>query len=309
MGHNLPGSNPTPDGNPDARKVSGLAAGRQAYGKALAIDTGMREPLHPSKDLEDIPVYDADQVPIGSTFGVLCEADTGLVRYFDVSIDGRQRHVLVPVGHARVESNLGRYRLRLRATTVDQLERIPAYEPHSAWHEDQFQDDLLHAYGRLFEGQRYYAHPAYDHAGLYAGTHPLLREPLEGAPPAGLRRLAASRDFRIADGEPDIRGWSLIGDDGTGIGRVIDLIVDTEDEEVRYAFIQRESDAGYTALPIGYLRLGEETICVPLNGKDLDALPVIEGETLERADEARLRAVLESVLSGPRRYARPDFRS
>lgn len=267
----------------------------------------MREPLHASKDLENLPVYDAEQVPIGATFGVLCEADTGLVRYFDVSIEGRKRHVLVPVGHARLEMNLGRFRLRLRTATVDELERIPAYEPHTAWHEDRFQDELLTAYGRLFEGQRYYAHPAYDHSGLYAGGHPLLREPLDTPSPSGLRRLSAARDFRISDSQTDVRGWSLIGNSGTRIGRVIDLIIDTDEEEVRYVLVQREIDAVYTALPVGYVELGDETVRVKLSEKDLQALPEVAGETFERPAEAELRAVLESVLSGPRRYERVEF--
>src|SRR6185436_17085823 len=78
----------------------------------------MREPLHPSTDLNELPVYDSEQVPIGATFGVLCEADSGIVRFFDVSLEGRGRHVLIPVGHARVETHLGRMRLRLRAVTA-----------------------------------------------------------------------------------------------------------------------------------------------------------------------------------------------
>jgi sporulation protein YlmC with PRC-barrel domain len=302
VGHNLPGSNPTPD-SPDAPKVSAVPR----TGKRLAFLYRMREPLHASKDLENLPVYDAEQVPIGATFGVLCEADTGLVRYFDVSIEGRKRHVLVPVGHARLEMNLGRFRLRLRTATVQELERIPAYEPHTAWHEDRFQDELLTAYGRLFEGQRYYAHPAYDHSGLYAGGHPLLREPLDTPSPSGLHRLSAARDFRISDSQTDIRGWSLIGNTGTRVGRVIDLIIDTDEEEVRYVLVQRESDAVYTALPVGYVELGDETVRVKLSEEDLQTLPEVAGETFERSAEAELRAVLESVLSGPRRYERVEF--
>ncbi|MGQ0813095.1 MAG: PRC-barrel domain-containing protein [Gemmatimonadota bacterium] len=268
----------------------------------------MRSPLHASKDLERLPVYDAAAIPIGATFGVLSEADTGLVRFFDVALDGRARHVLVPVGHTRLEKQLGCYRLRLRAANVDELERIPAYEPHIAWTEADFQDELLTAFGRLFQGQRYYAHPAYDHSGLYAGAHPLLREPLGAPSPAGLRRLSSADDFRIAAGEPDIRGWSLIGEGGERLGRIIDLIIDTDAEQVRHVLVQRENDAIYTALPIGYVDLGEETVHAPLGKDDVLALPEVTGETLDRALEARLRAVLESLLSGSRCYLRPDFR-
>jgi hypothetical protein len=278
-------------------------------GKQLADFSRMRDPLLAAKDLNDLPVYDAADVPIGATFGVLCEADTGLVRYFDIAIDGRPRHVLVPVGHARMDKLRGRFRLRLRAATVAELERIPAYEPHADWTEDEFQDELLTAFGRLFQGERYYAHPAFDHTGLYAGAHPLLRDPLTPVSPSGLRRLSAAPDFKIRDGEPDIRGWTLFGDGREPLGRIIDLIIDTDAQEVRYVVVQRDADAVYTALPVGYLELGDECVRAPLSARELAALPPATGDTFERADEAKLRAVLDSLLSGSRRYARPDFRS
>jgi photosynthetic reaction center H subunit len=269
----------------------------------------MREPLLASKDLENLPVYDAAQIPIGVTFGVLTEADTGLVRFFDVSIEGRQRHVLVPVGHTRLERHLDKLRLRLRAATVDELERIPAYEPHIAWHDDVYQNKLLTAFGRLFEGQRYYAHPAFDHAGLYAGAHPLLRDPLSPASPEGLRRISASPEFKVVDGEPDIRSWTLLGDAGQQIGVVTDLIIDAAAEEVRYVVVRRGADEKETLLPIGYVDLGKDTVHVPLAADDTSALPEFTGDMLERKDEAELRTVLDSILSGSRRYLRPDFKS
>ncbi|MGQ0563423.1 MAG: PRC-barrel domain-containing protein [Gemmatimonadota bacterium] len=269
---------------------------------------GMRDPLQPSRDLEDLPVYDMAEVPIGDTFGVLTEAGSGLVRYFDVAIESRRRHVLVPVGHARLEKHLGRYRLRLRAATVGELEHIPAYEPHTAWDEDTFQNELLTAFGRLFQGERYYAHPAFDHSGLYAGAHPIVREPLAPASATGLRRLSAAPDFGVAEGEPDIRGWNLIGEAGATIGRVTDLIIETAAEQVRYVIVER-NDGTETALPIGYVDLEDRTVHAPLSADDLARLPRHSDDALDRATEANLRAALESVLSGPRRYQRPDFRS
>lgn len=269
----------------------------------------MRDPLHASRDLEQLPVYDAEQVPIGSTFGVLSEAESGLVRFFDISIEGRQRHVLVPVGHARLEKHMGRLRLRLRASTVSELERIPAYEPHMAWSDDEFQNELLTAFGRLFEGQRYYAHPAYDHSGLYAGAHPLLREPLSPAAISGLCRLSAATGFKVATGEPDIRGWDLAGENRMRIGRVTDLVIDPDAEQVRYIVVERETDAKETALPIGYVDLADGTVHAPLGTDDLLALPEFSGNEMERTYEAQLRTVLDSLLSGSRRYLRPDFKA
>lgn len=269
----------------------------------------MREPLHASEDLHGLPVYDADAVPIGETFGVLAEAESGLVRFFDVALEGRRRHVLVPVGHARVEPHLGTARLRLRAARARELDRIPAYEPHTAWHDDVFQNELLTAFGRLFDGQRYYAHPAYDHSGLYAGAHPLLRDPLSPVTPAGLRRLSASPDFRVTEHEPDIRDWELRGENDVRLGQVTDLVIDTQAEEVRYIVLRREIDERETAIPVGYCELAQHAVRVPLSNEDVCALPEFSGTELSRSDEARLRTVLDSLMSGARRYLRPEFRS
>ncbi len=268
----------------------------------------MREPLHASTDLNELPVYDADEVPIGATFGVLTEADSGLVRYFDVSLEGRGRHVLVPVGHARLEPHLGALRLRLRAATAPDLDRIPAYEPHTVWREAAYQEELLNAFGRLFQGQRYYAHPAYDHTGLYAGTHPLLSDPLAPMTEAGLRRLSDSPGFRVAEGERDITGWPLVGERAVRLGTVSDLIVDAAAGQVRYLVIQRAVDDKETALPVGYADLLEDRVSVPLDEDDLLALPEISGVVLERDEETQLRVALDARMRGERTYARPDFR-
>jgi hypothetical protein len=269
----------------------------------------MVDPLRASADLNDLPVYDAEKVPIGRTFGVLAEADTGLVRYFDISLDERRRHVLVPVGHARLETHLGRLRLRLRAAEADDLERIPAYEPHVPWSDDDYQNELLTAFGRLFEGERYYAHPAFDHTGLYAGKHPILRAAIAPAAPSGLRRLSALPQYRIAEGEPNITGWSVLGEAGSRIGQVTDVIADPDAEQVRYVVLKRETDDVEVAVPVGYAVVLDKELKIPFTASDLAELPPAPVEELTRSEEAQLRVALDRALSGARRYARPDFRS
>ena len=269
----------------------------------------MVDPLRPSADLDDLPVYDADGVPIGHTFGVLTEAETGLVRYFDVALEERRRHVLVPVGHARMETHLGRMRLRLRAAAADDLDQIPAYEPHVLWSGDEFQNELLTAFGRLFQGERYYAHPAYDHTGLYAGKHPILREALAPAAPSGMRRLTKLPQYRIADGEPNITGWDVMGDHGSRIGIITDVIIDPDAEQVRYVVLKRETDDVEVAVPVGYADVLDKQLALPFTSNDLDELPPAPEEELTRAEEAMLRVALDRALSGERRYVRPDFKS
>lgn len=269
----------------------------------------MADPLRASGDLDDLPVYDADGVPVGRTFGVLTEAGTGLVRFFDVSLEARRRHVLIPVGHARVEKHLGRWRVRLRAATVEDLERIPAYEPHAAWKEAEFHNELLTAFGRLFQGERYYAHPAFDHSGLYAGKHPILREPLAPAGPDGLHRMSLLPQYRIADGEPDILQADVFGESGAHVGIVSDVIIDPAAEQVRYVLIRRNADDVEVAVPVGYLAVDDERVAVPFTSDDLEQLPAAPAESLTRGEEAELRMALDNVLTGPRSYARPDFRA
>jgi uncharacterized protein (TIGR02271 family) len=47
-------------------------------------------------------------------------------------------------------------------------------------------------------------------------------------------RMSELDDYRVSDEDPDPRGWSVVGRDGATIGRVEDLIVDTDAMKVRY---------------------------------------------------------------------------
>ncbi|HYW51219.1 MAG TPA: PRC-barrel domain-containing protein, partial [Gemmatimonadaceae bacterium] len=49
-------------------------------------------------------------------------------------------------------------------------------------------------------------------------------------------------DFKIAEGEPDIRGWDVRGTDGQKIGKVEDLLVDTAAMKVRYIEVHLDKD-------------------------------------------------------------------
>jgi hypothetical protein len=52
-----------------------------------------------------------------------------------------------------------------------------------------------------------------------------------GTPVTPLRSL---HNFRIAEGDPDVRGWNVLGADGRKIGEVDELLVDTQGLRVRY---------------------------------------------------------------------------
>lgn len=71
-------------------------------------------------------------------------------------------------------------------------------------------------------------------------------------------------DFKVAEGDPDVRGWDVVASDGTTIGRVANLLVDTTAMKVRYLAVERDtgwfdtSDQPDVLVPIGAARLDRD---------------------------------------------------
>ncbi|MFW6202032.1 MAG: PRC-barrel domain-containing protein [Gemmatimonadota bacterium] len=275
------------------------------------------EPLRPVSDLSGLPVRDAEGRPAGTVYGSLADARTGLIRYIDLALEGGDgRHVLVPIGHARVERGpAGGGDIRLRAAVRDELEEIPPFVgPRDAARiDDAYQRAVLGAHGRFFYGERYYAHPAFDHSGAYAGPHPILTGPVEREERTRLAPLSSLPAFRVPPGEPDVRGWPVRTAEGEWTGTVRDLVVDPPERKVRYIVIgDRRHERREVMLPVGFVRIEPAMRWVDtpvLTDADLDALPPAPGRTITRADERRLLDRLEARLDGERLFQRPDFRA
>jgi photosynthetic reaction center H subunit len=263
--------------------------------------------LRPVPDLGGLPVEDASGITVGRLFGSLIEADTGLVRYVDLDLATLDRHVLVPIGHTRVHEKHSEPRLRLRAALLEELERIPPFAADVGAIDDPFERALLEAYGRTFHGERYYAHPSYDHSGVYAGEHPVVHDD-DGSAAGPLMRLSYLPGWRVARGEPDIRGWPVRLGDGTR-HRVEDLLVDPAGSAVRYIVASDGADTAYL-LPVGFLRIDDaarEVGAAALQHDDVAALPGYDGGGVTREQEDRLHTALRRVFGGRRRYQLPDF--
>lgn len=105
-------------------------------------------------------------------------------------------------------------------------------------------------------------------------------------------------DFEVAEGDPDVRGWEVLASDGTRIGEVDDLLIDTDAMKVRYLDVDLTSDfdAGedrHILVPIGYARLDDRddrVIVDELSGADIATLPVYDHSPLTREYEADLRS-------------------
>ena len=56
-------------------------------------------------------------------------------------------------------------------------------------------------------------------------------------------------NHRIASGDPDVRGWEVVGSDGRKLGRVHDLLVDTGSQRVRYLDVELDRELHSGSLP------------------------------------------------------------
>lgn len=79
-----------------------------------------------------------------------------------------------------------------------------------------------------------------------------------------LARLEDLKDYEIADGQPDIRGWDVRTADGTVVGKVDSLIADTGAMEVRFIEVEANRNvlgtpkAEHILVPIGAAQLNDE---------------------------------------------------
>jgi len=104
-------------------------------------------------------------------------------------------------------------------------------------------------------------------------------------------RMSELGDYRVADDDPDPRGWPVIGRDGATIGRVEDLIVDTAAMKVRYLDIT-VTDAAATGgsrarIPASRVDLepGQRTVVTDLSRTELSAFLGSEADETSAAGQ------------------------
>jgi uncharacterized protein (TIGR02271 family) len=121
-----------------------------------------------------------------------------------------------------------------------------------------------------------------------------------------LGRLNDLDDYKVADGFPDPRGWDVKTEDGRTIGKVGDLVVDTQQMRVRYVDVELDrslrelardaatpgDQEAHTLLPIGAVQLDDERDDVRVSGYTLEqiaGLPRYTGQQITREYETSLR--------------------
>jgi uncharacterized protein (TIGR02271 family) len=105
-------------------------------------------------------------------------------------------------------------------------------------------------------------------------------------------------DYKVASGDPDVRGWEVYASDGRKIGEVDNLLIDTGAMKVRYLDVDLDEeligskDDRHILIPIGYAQLNEDDDRIrvdALNSNDIAAMPEYRHESITREYETDLR--------------------
>ncbi|HEX8243341.1 MAG TPA: PRC-barrel domain-containing protein [Longimicrobium sp.] len=241
----------------------------------MANDSGPRAEILRSRDFIGWAVTAANGANVGTVSDILIDRQ-GRVRYLAVDPGFFKKAFLLPV--EALEWGEG----SLQTSWTDaEVKRLPPYDggvPLTA--------DVLDELGRAFP--RYY--------GEHAGT---AFEPGDGP---SVVPLKDARDFRLAKGAPNLKGWNVYGGDNEKVGTVTQMLVDPVAMKVRYLDVDLSDDLfglvddRHVLVPLEAVELRERSQDVwvqGLSGREIAHLPAYLGGPvdllLEQASERAFR--------------------
>jgi sporulation protein YlmC with PRC-barrel domain len=109
--------------------------------------------------------------------------------------------------------------------------------------------------------------------------------------------LSDLRDFEVAEGYPDIRGWRVDSADGREVGKVHDLLIDIDNMRTRYLDVRLTKELAASPedrdvlVPIGTAQIVDDgnRVRIPLSAERVGLLPMYDHDRLTRADELEVR--------------------
>jgi hypothetical protein len=125
-----------------------------------------------------------------------------------------------------------------------------------------------------------------------ARDHDRLREDNAGVGPepgreSRLHRLSESHHYRIASGEPDIRGWEVRTLSGSHLGEVEDLLIDPHRGEVVMLDVDLDNSPERINVPIRGVQLDRSRRCVIVDSGDIrDAHSAVTHDRVHDDDRA-----------------------
>ncbi|HEX5829571.1 MAG TPA: PRC-barrel domain-containing protein [Gemmatimonadaceae bacterium] len=143
-----------------------------------------------------------------------------------------------------------------------------------------------------------------------------LRDEMNVGPdPRQARHLIPLTDlkkFRVAEGEPDVRGWDVYTTIGREIGSVHDLLVDTGSGEVVMLDVDLKRDNRHTLAPIRATWIDRATRRVVIDAKEVttgDELPSYVAQRPLTDDEARTFGEQYDRAYGERGWNSHEYRA
>lgn len=241
----------------------------------MADGSGPRAEILRSRDFIGWAVTAANGANLGTVSDILIDR-RGKVRFLAVDPGFFKKGFLLPV--EALEWGEG----SLQASWTDaEVKRLPPYDAGVP-----LTGDVLDELGRAFP--RYYG----DHVGTSF-------EPGEGP---SVVPLKDARDFRLAKGAPNLKGWAVYGGDNEKVGTVTQMLVDPVAMKVRYLDVDLSDDLfglvddRHVLVPLEAVELRErsEDVWVQgLSGRDIAHLPAYLGgpvdPLLEQASERAFR--------------------
>jgi hypothetical protein len=249
-----------------------------------------------------------DRESVGKVDDMLIDRG-GAPRYLDIDMGMMKKHVLLPLGRAHVDGN--DEIIWVDGLRKEHFDTIPEYS-HDV-------ESLTPAYERrlLDEYQGAYVRTRDDLPARSRGTQEYVGE-------STLSRLEDLDEYRVAKGDSDPRGWDVISGDGTTIGEVNELLVDTASLRARYIDCDvKEDDLDleqvdrHVLIPVGQARLDRDrkkVIVDAMFASDLGRYPVYGGLPLGADIERKLDEFFDREpvwgaqdvdrFFGPRRIAR-----
>ena len=112
-------------------------------------------------------------------------------------------------------------------------------------------------------------------------------------------------DFKVADGEPDVRGWEVCTLAGTEIGEVDDLLVDPRRGEIVMLDVDIKNSDRHAEVPLRAVQIDRSRKLVIVDSGEVDGyVPANRRERLGAEDRDRLRDTYRDT----RREVRYDLR-
>lgn len=242
----------------------------------MAESVGPRAEVLRTREFIGWQVWDSQGEKLGTVSDLLIDR-SGRVRFLAVDFGiFRRGHVLLPVSQV----DWGEDAMVVRWTR-DEVRGLPEYEPNRPLTAEML-DELGRSYPRFYGG-----------GGGGAAAPATMPGEVRVVP------LKEAKDFKLAAGAPDLRGWEVYAADRRRVGKVSEMLVDPGAMKIRYLDVDLDDDLftlkedRHVLVPAEAVDLQERSKDIwirDLSGDDVAALPAYMGGAVDPLVEERVQA-------------------